>query len=347
MGLRVACSEFFLFGVTGVSASTSFYDIAVVSGFKNDGIMGFSPGLISQWKRAICMIGLKKGVVALYDHDPQWEKAAEESILKLKGILGPFALDIQHVGSTSIKSIKAKPIIDLAVAVKDLDEIRGLAPQLGREGFIHRPQNDGDWQVYFQCEDALTGMRTHHIHVVEAGGTRWKDYIRFRDYLNNHPSAAKAYENLKLELMARHPGDRLSYTDGKAEFIGYVLRKAQIYAFRNKVVDVTIDRPVGTVHPKHETLFYPINYGYLEDEIAPDGEGLDVYILGVDTPLESFSGRIIAAVHRSNDIEDKLVAATEGFKATAAEIAEAVRFQEQFYISSVEVYDEEQGNFNS
>jgi inorganic pyrophosphatase len=115
-------------------------------------------------------------------------------------------------------------------------------------------------------------------------------------------------------------------------------RKEQVYSFFGKTVDVVIDRPIGTVHPKHDDVIYPINYGYIPGVIAPDGEELDVYVLGVTAPIEAFTGRVIAIVHRENDIEDKLVAAPDGMRFSKEEIAAIVSFQEQFYDSAVEVY---------
>ena len=118
-------------------------------------------------------------------------------------------------------------------------------------------------------------------------------------------------------------------------------RKKQVYAFLGKTVTVTVDRPIGSPHPKHPDIIYPINYGYIAGEIAPDGEELDVYVLGVKEMLSTFAGRVIAIVHRENDVEDKLVAAPEGLMFSAAEMAEAVWFQEQFYDSWVEMMDEQ------
>ena len=101
------------------------------------------------------------------------------------------------------------------------------------------------------------------------------------------------------------------------------------------IVTVTMDRPIGTVHPKHPDLIYPINYGYIEGLLGGDGEEQDVYILGVDSPLETFTGRIIAVIHRYDDVEEKWVAAPDGVLFTAEEIMEQIRFQEQYYHSEV------------
>ena len=97
------------------------------------------------------------------------------------------------------------------------------------------------------------------------------------------------------------------------------------------IVKVTVDRPLGSYHPKHKNLYYPINYGYIEGIIAPDGEEQDAYILGVDVPVKEFVGKVIAVIHRNNDVEEKWVVAPEGASFTADEIMEQVRFQEQYF----------------
>lgn len=283
------------------------------------------------------MLGLKRGIVELCEHEIMWEENATETIQKLKAIFGAVATDIQHVGSTSIVHIKAKPIIDIAVAVNSFDEVMPLIPVLEAAGFIHRPQNDEPWQIYFSCGDEEANTRTHHIHVVKQGSKEWRDYVNFRDYLNAYPGVAKEYEKVKLSLMNEYRNDRLSYTTGKAEFIQKTLRKAQVYSFLGKTVTVTVDRPMGSVHPKHEDIIYPINYGYIDGVIAPDGEELDVYILGVSEPIKEFTGKVIAVIHRKNDIEDKLVAVPDGFSVTRDEIRNSVRFQEQYYDSEIEM----------
>ncbi len=114
-------------------------------------------------------------------------------------------------------------------------------------------------------------------------------------------------------------------------------RKALVREYLGKTVRVEMDRPIGTAHPKHPNIIYPINYGYIPGVLGGDGEELDVYLLGVDVPVAEYTAKIIGIVHRNNDVEDKLAAAPEGMSFTASEIEDAVRFQEQFYDSYVEV----------
>lgn len=101
------------------------------------------------------------------------------------------------------------------------------------------------------------------------------------------------------------------------------------------IVKVTVDRPLGSYHPKHKDMYYPINYGYVEGIIAADGEEQDAYILGVDVPVKEFVGEIIAVIHRRNDVEEKWVVAPEGMTFSEEEIMEQVRFQEQYFESEI------------
>ena len=101
------------------------------------------------------------------------------------------------------------------------------------------------------------------------------------------------------------------------------------------VVKVIVDRPLGSYHPEHKDLYYPINYGYVEGYIAPDGEEQDAYILGVNQAVKEFTGKIIAIIHRYDDVEEKWVVAPEGVTFCKEEIWEQVKFQEQYFESEI------------
>ena len=101
------------------------------------------------------------------------------------------------------------------------------------------------------------------------------------------------------------------------------------------IVTVTVDRPMGSYHPEHPDMYYPVNYGYIEGVMAPDGEEQDAYILGVSEPVKQFTGCVIAVIHRYDDVEDKWVVAPEGVSFSKEEIAEQVRFQEQYFDSEI------------
>lgn len=98
-----------------------------------------------------------------------------------------------------------------------------------------------------------------------------------------------------------------------------------------KIVTVIVDRAMGTYHPEHPDIYYPINYGYISGIIAPDGEEQDAYILGIDEPVEEFTGKVIAIIHRNDDVEEKWVAAPADKTFSKEEIIEKVKFQEQYF----------------
>ena len=102
-----------------------------------------------------------------------------------------------------------------------------------------------------------------------------------------------------------------------------------------RTVTVTVDRPLGSYHPEYKDMNYPINYGYVEGIMAPDGEEQDAYILGVDEVVEKFTGKIIAVVHRNDDVEEKWVVAPAGMTFTKEEIREQIHFQEQYFDSDI------------
>lgn len=115
-------------------------------------------------------------------------------------------------------------------------------------------------------------------------------------------------------------------------------KQSQVIDFSDiigRTVEGKIDRPLGSVHPKVKTLYYPVNYGYVEGVIAGDGDEQDVYYIGEDKAVSEFKGEIVAVVHRFNDVEDKWIVAKDGSSFTKEEIERAVEFQEKFFDSEV------------
>ncbi|MEM7332443.1 MAG: inorganic diphosphatase, partial [Chloroflexota bacterium] len=118
----------------------------------------------------------------------------------------------------------------------------------------------------------------------------------------------------------------------KFERFNHSLKQAK--AFLGKMVTVEMDRPMGSMHPT-DGFEYPVNYGYLPNVLAPDGDALDAYVLGVAEPLNRFNGRCTAIIHRLDDDDDKLVVVPDGVQMSDAEILTAVSFQEQYFQSRV------------
>lgn len=101
------------------------------------------------------------------------------------------------------------------------------------------------------------------------------------------------------------------------------------------IVTVTVDRPLGSHHPQHKDIYYPVNYGYIKGIMAPDGEEQDAYILGVHEAVDTFTGKIIAIIHRTDDVEEKWVVCPENNTYSKEEIMEQVKFQEQYFTSEI------------
>ena len=104
--------------------------------------------------------------------------------------------------------------------------------------------------------------------------------------------------------------------------------------YLNQIVNVKMDRPLGTIHPKHGFI-YPVNYGYIPNTISGDGEELDAYVLGEHIALEEFTGRVIAIIHRTNDNDDKLVVMKDGRNYSDEQIRALTEFQEQYFESVI------------
>lgn len=185
---------------------------------------------------------LKRGTVKLLPHQEQWDKTAKDTILTLKALLGSVAIDIQHIGSTAVHGIYAKPIIDIAVGVNNLDSIKLYIELLEQNGIMIRNE-DVTGQLLFVLGDNKKDIRTHHIHIVIWNSTAWHNYINFRDYLNTFPEQAKAYEKLKIKLALEFADDRQSYTVGKQELIDAILKQAQLWRNGKSNPQKTNDSP--------------------------------------------------------------------------------------------------------
>ena len=169
------------------------------------------------------MIGLRRGVVKLSPYTAEWKTLFEEEKALLQTAVGQYALDIQHVGSTAIPGMVAKPIIDIGIAVMNFEEARVCVPAMEELGYEYRGEGGIPRRHYF----VKGNPRTHHIHMNEIDSLDWEDQVLFRDYLIRHPGLAEEYAALKVGLAQRYATDREAYLDGKAPFIERVLDMAR------------------------------------------------------------------------------------------------------------------------
>lgn len=171
------------------------------------------------------MAGLPRGVVRVVAYRPEWKTLFEEEAARLRALMGAAALSVEHVGSTAVEGMDAKPVIDLLVGVRDLEEARGWIPQLEARGYEFRPEAGIPGRLFFA--KGAREWRTHHLSLAEPSSDFYTKHLRFRDHLRAHPAAREAYRALKQGLAREFPTDRASYTAGKSAFIEHILELAE------------------------------------------------------------------------------------------------------------------------
>ena len=166
--------------------------------------------------------------VVVVPYDDAWPSLYEEERARIERAIGPWVEGIEHVGSTAVPGLAAKPVIDIMVGVKSLDDSPILVERLVGIGYEYVPEFERvlPFRRYFR--KMREGRRTHQIHLVERSNTEWWDrHLLFRDYLRADPEIAGEYAHLKYELSDRFGEDRVAYTDAKTHFISEVVRRAQ------------------------------------------------------------------------------------------------------------------------
>lgn len=158
----------------------------------------------------------------IVDHDPAWAGLAAEACRLVREAGGDLVADVQHVGSTAVAGLPAKPILDLAAAVSADEVIGELIEKLTALGYIYRG-DEGASGGQLLVWESQPDIRTIHLHVVTSDDVQWRNYLRFRDALRRDAEVRNRYAELKRELRRRFPDDRESYTESKHEFIREVL----------------------------------------------------------------------------------------------------------------------------
>ena len=163
--------------------------------------------------------------ISLSPYDPDWPELFETERRQLEHLLKPWLVgSIEHIGSTAVPGMLAKPVIDIMAGVHSLAASIGAKSAVHEIGYLYFPYRPD--QMHWFCKPSLE-RRTHHLHLVPFQGPLWNDRLLFRDYLRNVPETATSYRELKVRLAARFRDDREAYTDGKSEFVETVLRRAR------------------------------------------------------------------------------------------------------------------------
>ncbi|UCC11821.1 MAG: GNAT family N-acetyltransferase [candidate division WOR-3 bacterium] len=170
------------------------------------------------------MIGLKKGTLNVVPYDPEWATFFSQEKQKILDAVGQYMVAIEHIGSTAVKGIWAKPIIDIAIGLKAYEDGFKCVGPLEEIGYVYKGEFGIAGRHYFRTDADIV---TCHVHMHEVDSESYKNYILFRDYLRVHKEAASVYSVLKKDLMKKHRDDRNRYTKAKADFINEVIQKAR------------------------------------------------------------------------------------------------------------------------
>lgn len=158
-------------------------------------------------------------MVELVEHDPAWVGIAVREAERLRGALGSVLVEVHHIGSTAISTIRAKPIVDLLPVVGSLAEVDARRTDIEALGYAWWGELGIQGRRYCILTDAATERRVAQLHVFATGSERIGWHVTFRDYLLAHPQEARAYEAEKMHAQALHPGDVNAYNDAKAAWI--------------------------------------------------------------------------------------------------------------------------------
>ena len=164
-----------------------------------------------------------KEKIIIKEYDPKWQSLFDAESAVLMDAIGHYVADIQHIGSTAVPGLAAKPVIDILVGLRRLLDAQDcILPIEGME-YEYVPEFEDEFPERRYFRKTTNGKRTHQIHMVEIGTDFWKRHLAFRDHLRDHPDTANEYGELKKELAKQFENDRKGYTNAKSNFIESVL----------------------------------------------------------------------------------------------------------------------------
>jgi GrpB-like predicted nucleotidyltransferase (UPF0157 family) len=165
-------------------------------------------------------VGLVRGAVELRPYDPAWPHWFERERAELLADV-PQLLEVEHIGSTSIPGLEAKPIIDMQASLRSLSDWPRVVPRLVERGYTFMAERVYESRIFLPKGPAES--RTHYLSLIEADSEEWPARTRFRDALRSDPALRQEYQHLKRRLLREHAYDRPAYTDAKSAFVAQVL----------------------------------------------------------------------------------------------------------------------------
>jgi GrpB-like predicted nucleotidyltransferase (UPF0157 family) len=162
-------------------------------------------------------------LIEVVAYDRRWPAIYEEERQRLAKAFGSTAIEIHHIGSTSVPGLSAKPVIDIMIGVRTMDDARGLKTLMRSLGYVYVMVDDEPDRMFFRKGTP----RTHHVHIMSHRGAEYRRHLLFREHLMSHPSDRSEYAILKKRLAKEFREDRSSYVEGKSRYIESVLAKAK------------------------------------------------------------------------------------------------------------------------
>ncbi len=165
--------------------------------------------------------------VEIVEYDPRWAVLYREEKTRILATIGHLGVVVEHIGSTAVVGVCAKPIIDILVGVSCLSDAQLCMQPLESLGYKYQPEHEVTLpERRFFGKGEPPREQHYHLHMVEKGGEFWRRHLVFRDYLRSHPETSRQYCELKKKLASEYGSDREGYTEAKTSFIESIVAKA-------------------------------------------------------------------------------------------------------------------------
>jgi GrpB-like predicted nucleotidyltransferase (UPF0157 family) len=175
--------------------------------------------------------------VVIVEYDPRWSILFEEEEIRVLTAIGQIVLAVEHIGSTAVPDLGAKPIIDMMAGIRGSADADQCIPMLRKIGYTSFTPEFEDPDHYYCCGKRSPSVG-YHLHIVRFKSPDWQKHLLFRDYLRGHPETAQQYYELKKELAVKYHSERGNYTQAKTLFIESVIVKAtKCRSLENKRID--------------------------------------------------------------------------------------------------------------
>lgn len=165
--------------------------------------------------------------VVIVDYDSRWPALFEQARAELLGAIGPWIVAVEHIGSTAVPGLAAKPIVDIMAGLRTLADAPRCIAALQPLGWLYAPENEASLPERRYFDKDLAGVRAYHLHMVETASEFWERHLLFRDFLRARRDVAQEYAQLKRQLANRFRDQRDAYTDAKGPFIRAVEARAR------------------------------------------------------------------------------------------------------------------------